>query len=56
MKYHEISRYNTRAGFLPYDTAVRYEMEVVTITRGKTREFLLDAIQGPVVAILFFGG
>ena len=27
-------RYNTRAGFLPYDTAVLYEMEVVSITRG----------------------
>ena len=27
-------RYNTRAGFLPYDTAVLYEMEMVSITRG----------------------
>lgn len=26
--------YNTRAGFLPYDTAVLYEMEMVSITRG----------------------
>ena len=26
--------YNSRAGFLPYDTAVLYEMEVVQVTRG----------------------
>eukprot|EP00913_Durusdinium_trenchii_P024347 g22857.t1 len=26
--------YNTRAGFLPYDTAVLYEVELVSVTRG----------------------
>ena len=26
--------YNTRAGFLPYDTTVLYEMELISITRG----------------------
>lgn len=33
----KVWRYNTRAGFLPYDTAVVYEMEVVSITRGQRR-------------------
>ena len=38
------TRYNTRAGFLPYDTAVLYEMEMVSITRGGLGRFhrLLD--------------
>ncbi|CAE7359588.1 Fkbp11 [Symbiodinium natans] len=27
--------YNSRGGFLPYDTAVLYEMEVVQVTRGQ---------------------
>lgn len=26
--------YNTRAGFLPYDTTILYEMELISITRG----------------------
>lgn len=46
--------YNTRAGFLPYDTAVLYEVELVSVTRGdgtvptEAPQLKMESSKGPV--------